>query len=144
MDDLKELDASTDEKGAVPVPAQQTKSAYQTPLSSLTRALKDDDLASPGVQKMLVGEVDKLEREKLELAAFRDSFHGVNLNLAIANEKLKTRVAADTIFGGMLTLGALIAGYASSVWDKQPTGWLCLIAGGAAIALGITAKMVMK
>jgi len=47
---------------------------------------------------MLLGELDKLEEEKSELSGFREKYHQVNLQLAIANAKVKTTVAADTIF----------------------------------------------
>ncbi|MEN2473585.1 hypothetical protein [Burkholderia sp. GS2Y] len=143
MTDQRDQDAVTDEAGAIPVAHVQTVKARKT-LSSLKRELSDEELGSSGVQKMLLGELDKLEEEKGELSGFREKYHQVNLQLAIANAKVKTTVAADTIFGAMITLGALIAGYAPSVWDKQPTGWLCLAVGPAAIAIGIAAKVLMK
>lgn len=143
MAEKKEQDALTDEAGATLVASTQTGKARKA-LSTLKRELSDEDLSSAGVQKMLLGELDKLEDEKLELAGYREQYHQVTLQLAIANSKVKISVAADTIFGGMMTLGALIAGYAASVWDKPPTGYLCLVAGGAAIGIGILAKVIMK
>ena len=143
MVEKTEQDTLTDEAGATPVPSAQTGKA-RTTLSTLKRELSDEDLSSAGVQKMLLGELDKLEEEKLELAQYRDLYHDVNLELAIAKSKVKVSVAADTIFGGMMTLGALIAGYASSVWDKPPTGYLCLVTGATAIGLGVVAKVIMK
>lgn len=143
MADKIEQEALTDEAGATPVAFVQTGKARKA-LSTLKRELSDDDLSSVGVQKMLLGEVDKLEDEKLELARYREQYHQVNLELAIAHSRVKISVAADTIFGGMMTVGALIAGYAASVWDKPPTGYLCLVAGGATIGIGIVAKVIMK
>ena len=138
-----EQDALTDEAGATPEAFVQTGKARKA-LSTLKRELSDDDLLSAGVQKMLLGELDKLEEEKLELTRYREQYHQVALELAIANSKVKISVAADAIFGGMMTLGALIAGYAASVWDKPPTGYLCLVTGAAAIGIGIVAKVIMK
>ncbi|KWA42179.1 hypothetical protein WL27_01870 [Burkholderia multivorans] len=144
MNDKKDQDTLTDEAGAIPLASGPTGKASKKALSSLKREISDDELASPGVQKMILAELDKLEDDKAELSGFRDRFHETNLALAVAREQLKVRVAADTVFAGALTIGALIAGYATSVLDKPITAAACSISGGAMIAIGIVAKVKMK
>jgi len=142
-DEKIEHDALTDEVGATPV-ASNTDKPRKTH-SMLKRELSQEDLSQPGVQKMLLGELDKLEEEKSELTPYRDKYYETKLQLGITQEKLKTSDAADIVYGAMMTMGALILGYTPSAWDpNKPTGYLCLGVGIVIVIIGIVAKVKMK
>ena len=114
-------------------------------LRNISRELTEEDLAnpSPAVQKLLLNEIDRLEKEKEEYKHYMELFHEANRKVAVLEQQSRTALALDTIaFGGFLTIGALLLGVAPGLWSHQPYGWIVVAAGVVALGIGIAAKMV--
>ena len=112
--------------------------------SRLRRELSDEELASPAVQRLLIDEIERLEKENFEAIEYRDRYHEADKKAAIVEEKLKTSVAQEVIFGVCLTVGSAALGYAPSVWSTQPTGWISIAFGVVLIIGGIASKVVRR
>jgi hypothetical protein len=135
-------DEQPEEHGAQPLVPTSNKN--RKALSRLKRELSDDELSSPGVQKMLVEEIERIESEVNRLAEYRDRYYASDKEVALLKEQRKKSLSGEIIFGGCLAVGAAALGYAPAVWDSQPTGWISLIFGTVIIVLGIVAKAVQR
>ena len=129
-----------DETGAKPVAEPLPK--VRKALSRLKRELSEEELATPGVQKMLVEELERVEDENNDLKTFREKFHTADKDLAIANQKLKGWRSMEIISTGCIAVGAAALVYVPDAWKTQPNGWIALVFGGVLTAIGILAKAI--
>ena len=113
-------------------------------LSRVRRELSEEELSSPAVQRLLVEEIERLERERTQLLEVQREFYDVEKEAAILKEKLKQKVGGDIVFSVLLTVGAAALGYAPAVWKAQPTGWLAIVFGVVLIVAGIVSKVVQR
>src|ERR1043166_5032236 len=74
-------------------------------LSRLRRELSDEELASPAVQRLLVEELETLEKEKAELLGYRDRFHAADKEVAILQEQKARSLAGEIISTACLDVG---------------------------------------
>ena len=133
-------DVQPEDTGAVAARAPVSK--VRRALSSLKRELSDDDLASPGTQKMLLEELERLTEENSSLSSFRSLFHESDKKVAILGEKQKKNISFEVISGACLAIGSASLGYAPSVWDHPPSGPI-LIAFGVVLTIGgVVAKAI--
>lgn len=85
----------------------------QQAFRKISRELTEQDLANAAVQKLLLNEIDRLEKEKEEYKHYMELFHEANRKVAVLEQQSRTALALDTIaFGGFLTIGALLLGVA--------------------------------
>lgn len=129
-----------DDGGAIPAIPQHNKA--RRALSRLKRELTDEELASPGAQKMLLEELERLGEENRVLQTYRDKFHDTDKQLTVMNEKLRRSNAMEILSGGCLVIEAAALGYAPAVWSAQPSGWISLVFGAVLIIAGIAAKAI--
>lgn len=129
-----------DEVGATPVEPRPNKVGRA--LASVKRELTDEDLASPGAQKMLLEELERLREDNVTTHVFRNKFHDTDKQLAVATEKLKHNVAVEIVTSGCLAIGAAALGYVPAAWSHQPDGWIALIFGVVLLIVGIIAKAI--
>lgn len=129
-----------DEAGAQPVAANTPKS--RRALSRLKRELTDEELGSSGVQKMLLESLERAEEENSDLKSFRDKYYQADKLIGIVQEKLKVSVASEVVSMGSLAVGAAALGYAPSLWQTQPSGWIVLTFGAVLTVVGIVAKVI--
>lgn len=97
------------------------------PLSGLNRQLTEDDLKSPGVRKLLLGQLDEYETCKNKLSETIENFHIKDKETAVLAEKLKSYVSFDWIYTSLLSVGSILIGYYAS----QPSQGLILLGLGA-------------
>lgn len=113
--------------------------------SKLRRELSDDELSSPAVQRLLIDDIERLEKENGKLVDYQDSYHETDKKTAVLNEKLKTNIAHEVIFGVCLTVGAALIGFTPSLWDpNKPHGWISIALGVVLIVGGIASKVVKR
>jgi len=129
-----------DDAGATPATLPSNKVGRA--LSRLKRELTDDELSSPGAQKLLLQELERLLDENGALQSYRDKFQVSDKQLAVARESLKRNVAAEVVSGGCLVIGAAALGYAPAAWSSQPSGWIALTFGAVLVVCGIVAKAI--
>ncbi|GMU66651.1 MAG: hypothetical protein AMXMBFR36_29250 [Acidobacteriota bacterium] len=113
-------------------------------LSKIRRELSDDELSSPAVQRMLVDEIERLERDNADLASYRDQFHAVDKRASVLEERSRKAIAAEIIFAVCLSVGSAAMGYAPSAWSSQPSGWLALIFGALIVLGGVVSRVVQR
>jgi len=112
-------------------------------LRDLRRELTDSDLASSGVQKMLLHAVDAADAECEVLTGYRTRFHEADKRAAVLEEKLRTQTAIEVAFGVGLGLGCAIIGLTPLFWTEQPLGYITL-GIGLLLALGASIVRVIK
>jgi hypothetical protein len=131
------IDPQPDETGAQPVASHQAKS--RKALSRVIRELTDPELASPGVQKMLIEELEEAQEKSRELESYRDRYHEEARRAAVLEIKAQRSRAWEILSTISIAMGTLIMGHAPTLWRVQPSGWLALICGGVLIVIGIIA-----
>jgi hypothetical protein len=107
------------------------------------RQLSDDDLASPGVQKLILDELERAEAECDQLRGYIDRYHEAEKRAAILNERLKPIRSIDLLFGVGVGLGGAILGLAPVFWTEKLQAVICLIVG-ALLILGSVAGRLVK
>lgn len=111
---------------------------------NLRRELSDEELASPAIQRMLIDDIERLEKEKFELSEYQEKYYEADKKAAILDEQVKKSVSQEVIFAVSLAVGAASLGYAPAVWANQPTGWIAIAFGLVLIAAGIASRMVKR
>jgi hypothetical protein len=129
-----------DDSGAQPSGEPLPKS--RKALSRLQRELSHEDLATPGVQKMLIEELERAEDELSDAKFFRDKFHLADKDLAVTKEKLKGWTAMEIISTASIAVGAAAFAYAPEAAKTPYGGWV--VAAGAFILtiIGVIAKAI--
>ncbi len=107
------------------------------PLSGLNRQLTEDDLKSPGVRKLLLGQLDEYENCKNKLEKTIMNFHSKDKETAVLTERLKSFVSFDWIYTSLLTVGSILIGYYASQPDK---GLILLILGIVSVIIAFIFK----
>jgi len=134
-------ESQPDDTGARPTPPQQISKIGRA-LSNVKRELSDEELSSPGVQKMLLNELERLWRENEELSGYRNEFHEADKKVSVLEEKLKRNIALEIVSLSCIAIGAAALVYAPVAWDHQPNGWIAVVFGGLATIAGVGAKAV--
>jgi hypothetical protein len=129
-----------DEVGAQPIPLQEPKA--RRAFSRLKRELTDEELTSPGVQKMILDSLERSEEEAAELKRFRDKFYESDKRNGVLEERFRTKIALEVISTGCVAIGAASLVYAPEAWKSQPDGWFALAFGIVLTLVGIFAKVI--
>lgn len=110
---------------------------------NISRELEEEDLAnpSPAVLKLLLNEIDRLEIEKEEYKPYMKRFYDADRKVSVLEQKSRIALGGDIVFGGCLTVGALLLGLAHGLWSHQPFGWIVVVAGVVLFLIGILAKV---
>lgn len=109
--------------------------------SKLKYELSDDDLKSPGVQKMLLAEIDRLERECTKLSEIRENYSVLSAENVRLSERQKQYLSSEILFGFALTIGSALFSLSFSL-EKDRT--YIIIVGALLIVGGIIAKVIRK
>lgn len=93
---------------------------------------------------MLVDEIERLERQNVDFQSYRDRFHAVDKKASIYEERLTKVRASEIISASCLTVGSAALGYAPSVWDSPPSGYLSLAFGSVIVICGVWSRWVQR
>lgn len=137
--ELETQDVSTDETHGESITLKSNK---RKSFSKLRRELYEEELNSPAVQKLLIDEIERLERDNTDLADYRDKYYMVDKSKGILEQKLQTNVSQEIISVVCMTVGAASIGYAPALWVNQPSGWIAIVFGSVLIVSGVVAKAV--
>lgn len=113
-------------------------------LAKVRRELSEEEFTSPAAQRLLVDELERLEREAAELRDFRRSYYVERERRVVLEERARKTLVGEVIFGTALSLAGASLGYAPVAWDQQPTGLLALIFGLVLLVMGIIARVIQK
>jgi hypothetical protein len=106
--------------------------------------LSDDNLASKGVQKLLLDELERAEDEREILQGYIERYHEDDKRSAVLEERIRSVKAIDIMFGIGVALGGAIIGLAPTFWNEQPKGWVSIVIGGLFIAGASIARVVKR
>lgn len=134
-------DLAPDETGATPVSGQEPKS--RKTFSRIKVELSDEELASPGVQKMIVEELGRCQDTISSMESYREKFYEVDKKLAIEVEKGKKNLATEIVSGGCLAVGSAAIGYAPSLTSLPLAGYLAVAFAVVLIIVGVVAKAIL-
>ncbi|MEK6408820.1 MAG: hypothetical protein AABN34_18005 [Acidobacteriota bacterium] len=112
-------------------------------LRDIRRELTDEELSSPGVQKLLLDDLERAESESEVLRSYVDRFHESDKRAAILEVQLRGSNAFEILFGTGIGLGGAIMGLAPLFWSDQPKGALAL-ALGMLLAIGSIIGRVIR
>ncbi len=116
--------------------------AGQQAFRKISRELTEQDLANAAVQKLLLSEIDRLGIENEKYKHYVERFHEADKKVAVLEQKSRTALALDIVFGGCLTVGGLLFGPALTDQPDQPFDWSVGIFGAVTLIIGIAAKAV--
>ncbi|MEH6684460.1 MAG: hypothetical protein V7664_08150 [Qipengyuania sp.] len=102
--------------------------------------LNDEELANTAVQKLLIEDLNRQYDENDALRGYVDKFHGVDKQNCILTEKLRVRTGFDIMAGSLLTVGAALVGYGSTVTADQGPDILLIGFGIVLMIAAIVAK----
>lgn len=139
MDHDNEDQKVAKDNGSIKVP---TESYIPTsPYSLIKREISETDLQSPAVQRILLGEVDKLQYRVVNLERIEGQFHAVDKKCEVLEEKIKSLTSQEVLYGFCLTVGAVIIGLSSLVW-KDGYGWVAISIGSSLIVGAVLSKAI--
>jgi hypothetical protein len=111
------------------------------PYSRIRREISEEDLQSPAVQRILLGEVDKLQSRVVVLEVIESKFHEKDKIAAVMEEKLKGVQGQEILYGICLTMGSVVIGLSGMIWSNG-YGWIAIAVGVVLLAGGIGSKVV--
>ena len=112
------------------------------------RQLTDAELASPGVQKIILDDYERAELRCTEMEVYASRFHEADKRAAVLDEKLKTDRTIEVFFGVGTAFGGAIVGLAPYLFDLfKPSvvpGVLALVLGFGLIAGAATGRVIKR
>ena len=124
----------------IPPPAVKGRQSF----ARIRRELSEEELKSPAVQRLLVEEIERLERENTKLVEYRDDYFEADKQVGILQERAKASLASEIMYGACMTVGAAAVGIAPVVWSIQPAGIIAIIFGAVLIVGGIASRVVRR
>lgn len=99
-------------------------------LAKISRELRDEDLASPVAQKMMLDELERLEAECEKGKSHQADFHRADKECAVLREKLKSNKAVEVVILACSTLGGIALGFSTTTnWQVGALGAILVVAG---------------
>lgn len=139
MDQNKSENDVAKESGSTKI--HTDSSIPSSPYSQIKREISEKDLESPAVQRILLGEVDKLQYRVANLEIVEMQFHTVDKKCAVLEESIKTFKSHEIIYGFCLTVGSAIIGLSSLVWNAG-YGWVPIIIGSLLVIGAVLSKVI--
>ena len=109
----------------------------------IRRQLTEADLSTPGVQKMLLEDLQLAEDKCDILEGYVERFHEADKRAAVLEEKLITQNALEILFAVGLGVGCGIIGVTPLFWDATSKGPIAL-AIGVLLVGGATGARLLK
>ena len=122
------------------VPATGGRQSFR----NIRRQLTEEELTAPGVQKLLLDELEGAEAEREASQTYVSRFHEADKRAAILEERSRLSTATEVMFAVMLAVGSGIMGLGASLWDKGGAGILVVVLGGLLVGGAIVARVVKQ
>lgn len=113
------------------------------PYAKATRILSEEEMNSSAVQKLLLSENDRKDREIDRLKSVEALYYKRDKDASILEEKLNQSTGAEVLFTVCETGGSALAGVSGIFWNHKG-GWVLLVIGVVFIAGGIVFKFVKR
>jgi len=122
------------------VPPSGKRQAFR----DIRRQLTDTDLTSPGVQMLILDELERAESQCELLQVFVDRYHDADKRAAVLEERGRTARSVELLFGVGVGVGCAIIGLAPFFWNNRAQGVLTLIVGAVLVAGAVIARSVKR
>lgn len=86
--------------------------------SNLKRELSDEDLNSPGTQRLILNELDKYEECSKQLELYKSKYYECDKDRAIYKERANSSNAFEILYSSSLSVGAMLIGLTPSLNEK--------------------------
>ena len=110
----------------------------------LRRQLTDDELSGPGVQKLILDELEQSEAECEVLQGYIQRYHEADKRAAVLEERTKTARVIEILHGAMLALGGAIIGLTPVFWPNRLLTFLTLSLGSLLVLLAVIARILKQ
>lgn len=141
---------ATEQRAGTPEPVRTPSAGDEAPsvggrqvFRNLRRQITDDELQSPGVQKLLINMLEESENECDKLRGYVERFHDADKRASVLDERQRSYTAMEIIFAVGVGLGGTIVGFAPFLWSKPPQGHIAL-ALGMVLVIGSGIARVVK
>jgi hypothetical protein len=134
----------TDEPGDESVGPVVSTTGHRQALRDIRRELSAEELANPGVQKLLLDSLDRADDECEVLRAYIPRYHEADKRAAVLEERLWTNKTVEIQFAVGLAIGSAIMGFTPSLWDGTYKGPLALAIGVVLFIGSIVARIVKR
>jgi hypothetical protein len=141
--DQEDVEVGADVEPTSAESASHIKSSRKA-FSKLATELTDDELSSPGVQKMLLAEISRLESAVMYSESYKDRYHNADKDREVLKEKEKTFIFSEILYSVSLTLGAALIGLTPSIKSSEVSPTIIGIVGFLLVGGAIVAKVVRK
>jgi hypothetical protein len=118
------------------VPASGRRAAFR----DVRRQLTDEELSSPGVQKLLLDMLQDTDEERETLRSYVGLFHEADKSAAVLSERVRTQTAVEVFFG----LGGAIVGLSPFFWGDKPEYGAITGLVGLGLMIGATIGRIVK
>jgi len=126
-------------------PSRETKKSKGA-FSKISRELTEQDLNSPGTQRLILNELDKYEECKIQLEFYRDKYFERDKNCAVYSQMLKASKMFEVVCSTMFATGPALMSLSPSVVDKDGNWYylstIVLVLGGVILLSGILARLI--
>jgi len=102
-------------------------------LSELRRTLTEEELKNPGVIKLILDELARVDTECDSFRGYVDRFHDADKKAAVLEEKQKAVTSIEIAYGVGMALGGAVIGLSPSFWGKESQGIIALVVGAVLI-----------
>jgi hypothetical protein len=110
----------------------------------IRRQLQETELANPGVQRLLLEDLERAEGQCDILQGYVTRYHEADKRSAILEEKLRTQTAIEIFFGVGLGVGCMMLGLVPSIWDATFKGPVFLITGIMLVVGAVGARVIKR
>lgn len=114
--------------------------------SKISRELTEQDLNSPGTQRLILNELDKYEECKIQLEFYRDKYFELDKTCAVYSQIIQTSKLFEIVCSAMLAIGPALMTLAPSIVDKDGNWYylstIILVLGGVVLVSGVLAKLI--
>lgn len=122
------------------VPASGRRAAFR----DVRRQLSDDELGSPGVQKLLLDMLEDADEERDTLKSYIGLFHEADKSAAVLSEQVRSQTSVEVFFGVGIGLGGTIIGLAPFLWRDEPEYGAITGIVGLCLVIGATIGRIIK
>jgi len=112
-------------------------------LAKLRRELTEEEL-TPTVGRLLLDEIERVERENEELKEYRERYHDADKQCAILREQTKAAKSGEVLYSFSLSVGALVIGLTPAFWAQGAAAVGCIVVGSLLILAGLISKAVKR
>lgn len=141
--DQEDMEIGSDVEPTAAESTSHIKSSRKA-FSKLATELTDEELSSPGVQKMLLAEISRLESAVIYSESFKDKYHVADKDREVLKQKEKTFIFSEILYSVSLTLGAALIGLTPSIKASEVSPAIIGIVGFLLVGGAIVAKVVKK